>query len=218
MKNRFGRNILISAAIHIVIITVLLICAIVSCQRRRAPREITTFVDLQVLPPELTMPSVVTPEKTSKPVKKEPEQHKKKMTVSKKLVRRPGPSERKKLSADEIKKALGKIVPLPSRNADSSEIAFARYLSLIRTIMYKSWEQPGALSGKKGLVTTVLIRVHRNGEIVQQKIIQSSGNVLMDTSVIEAVESVKRLPELPRGFGDKYKDITIDFELTETIL
>ncbi len=50
----------------------------------------------------------------------------------------------------KIKKALGKIVPSQNPNDDNSEIAFAWYLSLIKTIMYQSWEQPGALSGKKG--------------------------------------------------------------------
>jgi TonB family protein len=90
------------------------------------------------------------------------------------------------------------------------------YLAKVRAVMYDAWQQPSALAGKRGLVTRVLVRVRQDGQIVQKKMVDKSGNDLMDTSVMTAVESVKNLPELPFGFGGAYKDITIDFELEDT--
>ena len=90
------------------------------------------------------------------------------------------------------------------------------YLAQVRAVMYDAWAQPSALAGKRGLVTSVLVRVRQDGQIVQKKMVATSGNGLMDTSVMTAVESVKNLPELPFGFGGAYKDITIDFELEDT--
>lgn len=216
MKNHLTRNILISAAVHIFIIGVLLAFSIASCRRRRAPREITTFVDLQLITPESKISPVVKPDEIPEPPVKKTKALPKKIKISKKLVKRTAPHESKKLSAKEIRKMLGKAALSRNRDTINSDFAFAWYLSLVRTAMYKAWHQPGALSGKKGLVTTVLIRVRRNGKIVQRKMIMSSGNTLMDTSVMDAVESVKRLQDLPPGFGNAYKDITIDFELSET--
>jgi TonB family protein len=90
------------------------------------------------------------------------------------------------------------------------------YLAQVRAVMYDAWQQPSALAGKRGLVTRVLVRVRQDGQIVQKKMVDTSGNGLMDTSVMMAVESVKDFPELPFGFGGAYKDITIDFELEDT--
>lgn len=40
----------------------------------------------------------------------------------------------------------------------------------------------------------------------------------MDNSVLRALEAVTRLPKLPAGLGGLYKDIIIDFELTDMAL
>jgi TonB family protein len=84
--------------------------------------------------------------------------------------------------------------------------------------MYEAWQQPSSLTGQKGLVTTVEVRVQRDGQITAKKISTSSGNTQMDDSVTRALEAVTRLPELPAGMGGFYKDITIDFELTDMAL
>jgi TonB family protein len=92
------------------------------------------------------------------------------------------------------------------------------YYSMVKAAMYEAWQQPSALAGTKGLLTRALIRVQRDGKIIQRSLDLSSGNALMDSSVMTAVESVAQLEALPPGFGGDYKDITIDFRLTETPL
>lgn len=136
----------------------------------------------------------------------------------------------KKLSAAQIHKMLGTAmasvgppagVPITvygtGSGSGSGEVTpYGWYLAQVRAIMYDAWQQPSALAGKHGLVTSVLVRVRQDGQIVQKKMVDTSGNGLMDNSVMTAVESVKELPALPFGFGGAYKDITIDFELENT--
>ena len=92
---------------------------------------------------------------------------------------------------------------------------YALYLNQIRAAMYEAWQQPSSLIGKKGLVTSVEIRVQRDGQIAAKKIATPSGNTQMDDSVLRALEVVTRLPELPAGCDG---DISIDFELTDMAL
>lgn len=161
-----------------------------------------------------------------------------KVEVSTNLVRRaaaPGAKKPvKQLSASQIRSMLGGAVAgvggssgRPGGVAGGSEGAgygsgsgevtpYGWYLAQVRAIMYDAWQQPSTLAGKRGLVTRVLVRVRQDGQIGQKNMIGASGNSLMDASVMQAVESVTRLPELPYGFGGAYKDITIDFELEDT--
>ncbi|MFH1476643.1 MAG: energy transducer TonB [Verrucomicrobiota bacterium] len=173
-------------------------------------------------PPATELPKP-TPIKTTK---------KPKIEVSTNIIRRaavPGAKRPvKKLSADQIRRMLGTAMAsadAPSAGMPASAGAgfgsgeatpYGWYLAQVRAIMYDAWDQPSALAGKRGLVTRVLIRVRQNGQIVHKKMIDPSGNGLMDNSVMTAIESVKNLPELPLGFGGDYKDITIDFELEDT--
>ncbi len=89
------------------------------------------------------------------------------------------------------------------------------YYSMVQATMYEAWQQPSALAGTKGLMSRALIRVKRDGRIVRRSIDQSSGNTLMDASVMSAVEFVQQLQPLPPGFGGDYKDITIEFKLKD---
>jgi len=168
---------------------------------------------------------------------------KQKIEISTNLVRRavpagvPAPAGAKRpvkqLSADQIRRMLGTAmasvgnssagVPAPAGvpgtaygTGSGEATPYGWYLAQVRAVMYDAWAQPSALAGKRGLVTRVLVRIRQDGQIVQKKMVDTSGNGLMDTSVMTAVESVKSLPELPFGFGGAYKDITIDFELEDT--
>lgn len=177
---------------------------------------------------ETTPPKKITAEKVKKP----------KIEISTNLVRRANTGARrsaKQLSTAEIRKMLGSAVEnvgaaspgapvaagVPSggygTGAGSAEATpYGWYLAQVRAVMYDAWRQPSLSAAKRGLVTRVLIRVRQDGQIVQKKMDTSSGNELMDTTVMQAVESVKNLPALPFGFGGDYKDITIDFELEDT--
>lgn len=219
MRSPLIRNIVISAAVHVLVIAAIFVFSFRSCRARRSPREITTFIDLQVMTPDRKIePAPVRddiPEPAPEPISRSPTEPPKKKTIeaSKKLIKRETPPGRKELIEKDIRQMLR--VTAPSSRQDTVSDEFARYLSAVRDVMYKVWQQPGAFSGASGLVTRALIQVQRDGRIIQRKIIVPSGHGPMDTSVASALELVERLPELPQGCGD-YEDITIDFELTET--
>lgn len=173
---------------------------------------------------EQPKPKQVPPETVKKP----------KVEVSTNLVRRaaaPGAKRPvKKLSEAQIRSMLGVAVAgagVPagtpggvygtgSGSGSGEATPYGWYLAQVRAIMYDAWQQPSTLAGKRGLVTRVLIRVRQDGQISRKNMVDASGNSLMDTSVMQAVDAVSRLPELPYGFGGTYKDITIDFELEDT--
>jgi len=69
-------------------------------------------------------------------------------------------------------------------------------------------------AGKTTTTESVLYytgKTHKIGEI-------DSGNTQMDDSVRRALDAITQLPPLPAGLGGFYKDISIDFELTDMAL
>ncbi|MBU4211570.1 MAG: TonB family protein [Kiritimatiellae bacterium] len=225
MKNVYLRNMMISVAVHVACVYVLIAFSLCSCHFRRPPKDLTFFVDFQPGPPPKP---VDVPEPIPEPPKPKPTPNetskKPKVKVSTNLVRRAAAPVTKrpvkKLSATQIRNMLGTAVASVGTPAgvpgSGTATPYGWYLAQVRAIMYDAWQQPSTLAGKRGLVTRVLVRVRQDGQIVQKKMVDTSGNGLMDTSVMTAVESVKYLPELPFGFGGAYKDITIDFELEDT--
>jgi TonB family protein len=80
--------------------------------------------------------------------------------------------------------------------------------------MYEAWDQPGkAVDFDKKLVTTVLLRVARDGRIDGVRLAHSSGNQLMDDSVLSAAHRVPRLDPLPEGLGGDFAEISVNFRL-----
>ncbi|MBU4199400.1 MAG: TonB family protein [Verrucomicrobia bacterium] len=237
LANPFARKAILSAGLHAVIIIGLLLGSLVSCHVR-APRDLSPF-DLQSIgqPGKAGGAATVAPESVVVSKSEDGLEIVKKKPVTPKRVpvktqpKKPVSAEPKKLSQSEIQKLLGSVVKdigSGSRSAVAGTYGTGSgggtydplgwYYSMVRVTMYEAWQQPSSLAGKKGLISRILIRVQRDGRISQRSLIQPSGNALMDSSVMTAVESVQRLQELPPGFGGSYKEITIDFELTETPL
>ena len=156
------------------------------------------------------------PEKPKpEPEKPKPKPEKPKIKISTNIVKRavtPSPAPKPNLTPDEIRKLIASGIPVGrSGGATASEMSF--YYALVRATMYEVWEQPSSLAGA-GLVSTVSIRVQRDGSISQRTMVRGSGNALMDDSVMRAVRAVNKLKALPAEVPGSYKDITIDFELT----
>ena len=78
----------------------------------------------------------------------------------------------------------------------------ARYLQHVHDVLYEAWEQPGSALDKR-LITTIHLRIARDGSIADASVKIGSGNKLMDDSVLAAVRKVPRLepppPALVRG-------------------
>lgn len=235
-KNPLWRNTIWSAGIHCALLIILIIGSVASCMIRRKPMEITTFVDLQMdappppkpapapeppvpAPTPEPVPMPISPPEPAKPKPKPKPEPKPKppIKVNRKLVRRETTNHPPRLNKEQIQQMLGQTLPDLTRSArgETSDDSFAWYLAGVREIMFEAWHQPSTLTGQKGLTTRILLRVRRNGTIASHSMISPSGNSLMDNSVLQAVKLTPKLPELPGGFGGDFKEITIDFELTQ---
>jgi TonB family protein len=91
---------------------------------------------------------------------------------------------------------------------------FWSYYLRVHDLMYEAWEQPGqAVNFDKKLVTTILLRVARDGRILDVRLQSTSGNKLMDDSALAAARDVPRLDPLPEGLGGDTANISVNFRL-----
>ncbi len=88
------------------------------------------------------------------------------------------------------------------------------YHAHIRQSLYGRWQQPTSVFTQQGrAVTTLALRIDKTGSIIRAWIVRSSGNPVMDQSVLDAARAVGRFQALPVGLGQESYEIEIDFEL-----
>ena len=58
----------------------------------------------------------------------------------------------------------------------------------------------------------VLLRIRKDGTVLETRFIKPSGNKLFDESVLKAIEKSKPLPPLPEGYEKNYEEIEITFK------
>lgn len=89
---------------------------------------------------------------------------------------------------------------------------FGDYFAQLRDIFYGSWTPP-TVPEAASLVVTLKIRVKRDGTVLGYELMKSSGNSLMDGSVMEAARAVTKIPALPNGLGkEDIVEIPINFK------
>lgn len=71
-----------------------------------------------------------------------------------------------------------------------------QYYQHVHDVLYEAWEQPGTALDKR-LITTVALRIARDGSVTEATVKIGSGNKLMDDSVLAAVHKVPRLDPPP---------------------
>jgi TonB family protein len=87
---------------------------------------------------------------------------------------------------------------------------------MIHDRFYSQWQQPtSVVSSDQKFVTTVAIRIQKDGSISTVSLANSSGNVIMDESVMAAAQRVTQIDPLPAGLGGDYYDVKINFELEQ---
>ena len=95
---------------------------------------------------------------------------------------------------------------------------FGWYFSMIHDRFHSRWDQPTNLPpGAQDIVTTLKIRINKDGTILSRDILHSSGDTTMDESVMTAAERVPQIDPLPAGLGNgEYFDINIAFKLDQS--
>jgi TonB family protein len=92
---------------------------------------------------------------------------------------------------------------------------FGWYHELIHDRFYSQWDQPTSIfDSSKSFVCTLQIRIEPDGKISDIKVVKSSGNVVMDDSVMAAARRVPQIDPPPGGLasGGAYT-VNINFEL-----
>jgi hypothetical protein len=94
----------------------------------------------------------------------------------------------------------------------SSEIAM--WKARVRSMVENLWKTPPEIEGMdSSLQTTYLLRVSRTGELLQKKLMVSSGNVPFDRSILISLGRVSRLPQPPLVLiaGENWFEFTMSF-------
>lgn len=86
------------------------------------------------------------------------------------------------------------------------------YISAITAALSQRWIIPATARQKDSLSAHVRIRLLPGGEVLDVKLVKSSGDRAFDDSAVNAVKSAGRLP-VPSGdlFNRHFRDITINF-------
>lgn len=89
---------------------------------------------------------------------------------------------------------------------------FGWYFSSLRDRYYAVWAPP-SVPDAGSLVVTLKIRVKRDGTVLGHELVKSSGNSLMDGSVLEAAQQVTKIDPLPPGLGkEDVVEIPVNFK------
>jgi TonB family protein len=106
----------------------------------------------------------------------------------------------------------------PSKTGNGSGVSeFGWYFSMIHDRFHNRWDQPTSIAhGTQDFVTTLKIRIAKDGTILQREIVHPSGDTTMDQSVMTAAERVTQIDPLPAGLGtgDTF-EINIAFKLDQ---
>jgi TonB family protein len=93
---------------------------------------------------------------------------------------------------------------------------FGWYNSMIYDRFYSVWQQPTSIvQSDAKYVTTVTIRIEKDGRISNASLAKPSGNVVMDDSVMTAARRVTKIEPLPQGLGSDFYEVNIAFELSQ---
>ncbi|MCX6976607.1 MAG: TonB family protein, partial [Verrucomicrobia bacterium] len=81
------------------------------------------------------------------------------------------------------------------------------------------WEQPTSIVRTGAdFITTLKIRIAKDGTISHPEIVNSSGNPLMDQSVLDAARKLQQIDPLPAGLSEgDFFEIKINFKLDQTL-
>ena len=94
------------------------------------------------------------------------------------------------------------------------------YMSIVVDRIMEAWFLPPGLKEQainQGLLTTIDIRIDREGKVSFQAIEQSSGNSVYDDFALKAIQKIQvtSFPPLPEVYREPYLDLGIKFNPSE---
>ena len=89
---------------------------------------------------------------------------------------------------------------------------YANFLQAVKSIYSKAWIVPDGATDNDATVM-VSVTIARNGDVVQHRIIRSSGNPAVDQSVQTTLEAVRHAVPLPEDAKETQRTVTINFNV-----
>ncbi len=95
---------------------------------------------------------------------------------------------------------------------EAVELKYKEYYDEIWRRVKASWILPEeVVSGGEDLLTVVVIRIGRGGELLKMELEESSGNKIYDQSCLRAVKKAAPFPPLPKDYPQKYMELGLRF-------
>ena len=93
-------------------------------------------------------------------------------------------------------------------------IPYGNFLSAVKKVYWDAWSVPDSVPN---VTVKVTVTIARDGTVISSRIVDESGNTIVDGSVQSALDRVKFAAPLPEGAKEDERTVTINFN-TETKL
>lgn len=92
------------------------------------------------------------------------------------------------------------------------------YFAMLHDRFHARWEQPTSIErAGPDFVTTLKLRIGKDGTILAREIVNGSGNAVMDESVLTAAQKVLAIDPLPKGLGNgEFFEVKMNFKLDQS--
>ncbi len=101
------------------------------------------------------------------------------------------------------------------KSSSNVSLATRMYQVQVESQIKNHWVYPDALGNQKNIEAVVLLKVSKDGTVLNTKLVRRSKNSVFDESVLKAIEKAKPLPPLYEGFKGTYEELEINFNLRD---
>ncbi len=110
-----------------------------------------------------------------------------------------------------LDKKVGSSGEVSGNRGSAGSLAINMYKMEVETWIKSNWTYPDV----QEIEAVILVKIRKDGTVLETRFIKPSGNKLFDESVLKAIEKAKPLPPLPEGYKKNYEEIKINFNLKD---
>lgn len=226
---------ILSACIHLAVLLLLVFLPWFSVKKISAPIYQVALITQAAPEPKATKPKVRVTKKPSqkplkkvkkKPVKVKKPKPRKKVALRKKPIRKDIISEkrvrqkmesrienlREKVETEEkpvVTEKVTETAPKPSRAV--IDMRLRAYYNSIWQRIKEEWILPGSLLEEVEEIPVIVIKLRRDGSIVESWFEKKSGSFMYNESAMRAIKKANPLPPFPQELDEEFLEIGIRF-------
>lgn len=115
-------------------------------------------------------------------------------------------------AADRIGEEIAGTTSIKLYGPGGGGVPYANFLQAVKTVYENSWVVPDGISDDYATVVAS-VTIAKDGSVVRSKILNRSGNALVDHSVQATLDRVKFACPLPEDAKENERTVTIDFNV-----